>query len=294
VAGKGVNSSEGSEAVSPSESILEVEMTEQEMDLETTDVVETEAEVLEEETVETEPAPDLDELDEPFKTMALSMRGIAEKAREDYVKIYDKLTSIGDPDEYARSTRNASTNPEVVEKVQAAKDLEAQIAALFSEADAILQESGEWEIPSEDEQAEMRDQQKAFKSTFDDSVAYGNDHIIAGFGRLFEPLPGVRGRRKGSTQSGDSQYQMTTSLKPQIEGAKLNGAKVVNEKGKSNFTALAQALKKESGKSVPIGDLHKAWLAAAKTDNVADITDDVAFPFTVDGKQYQIVIERSA
>lgn len=262
------------------------EFTEESVDEETPDSAEETP--AEEET----PPPNLDELQEPLKTMAAAMKSIADKSREDYVKIHDVLTTIGDPEEYLSAKRNASENADVQARVANAKELQAQIAALFAEADAILRESGEVEIPTEEEQEKLREEQKTFRSAFDDSVEYGEKHIVPGFSKLFEALPGVRGRRKGSTQAAGESYDMTTRKKPSIAVAKLDGAVITNDKGASNFTVLAAALKKKSGQSVKIGDLHAAWMKASDKNSVEDITDDVTFPYVVNDKQYQITIER--
>jgi hypothetical protein len=241
----------------------------------------------EDETPE-EPAPDLNELPEGKRVLALGMQAMAEEARQNYLKVYGILDAQGDRDKLLAAARTASEDENVKTLVAQAQELQAQIDNVLAQADQILTDSGEVEVLSEEDVAAKREELDSHKSAFLDSVNYGEQHVVEGFGRLFEDLPGMRKRRAKSAGGGD--YTMTTSIKPKVSEIVVNGTAVTNDKGNATFTYLSQYLKKDSGKSVPVGDLHKAWLAAANTENVEEIKDAVFFDFPVGDKSYKIKI----
>jgi hypothetical protein len=245
-------------------------------------------EVSEDETPE-EPAPDLDTLPEGKKVLALGIKAMAEQARQDYLKVYGVLDAQGDPAKLLAAARDSSSDENVKNLVSQAQELQSQIDSVLAQADQILRDSGEVDVLSDEDIAAKREELDSHKSAFLDSVNYGEAHVVEGFGRLFEDLPGMRKRRAKSV-GGGGDYTMTTSIKPKVSEIVVNGTDVKNDKGNATFTFLAQYLKKDSGKSVPVGDLHKAWLAAAGTENVEEIKDATFFDFTIGDKNYKIKI----
>jgi hypothetical protein len=270
----------------------EQDMSEQETitPAEAAEIVETEdSENPEDETHEEElPPPNLDELPEGKKVLALGMQQMAESARQEYLKVYGILDAQGDPAKLLAAARETSEDDNVKTLVAQAQELQSQIDNVLAQADQILRDTGAVDVLSDEDIAAKREELDSHKSAFLDSVNYGEAHVVEGFGRLFEDLPGMRKRRAKS--QGGSDYTMTTSIKPKVSEIVVNGTDVKNDKGNATFTYLAQYLKKDSGKSVPVGDLHKAWLAAAKTENVEEIKDAVFFDFPVGDKSYSIKI----
>lgn len=245
--------------------------------------------------------PNLDELEEPIQTMVKGMFTVATKAREDYVKVYQIIDSQGDKEKILVAERDSNPDEQVRADMTSVKELQSQIDELFAKVDARLNEIGAVKVPSEEDLENYRTEAAKHRKAFQDTVDYVNEHLVPNFGNLFEQLPGTRrrGTSKLSSDSGSKvQYEMTTRRKPIIKAAILNGTKVLGgpEGKSSNFTVLAQVLKKESGVNVPIGDLHDAWKAAAHKDDVNEIDEDLSFRFTPKGytgnKEFFIKIER--
>lgn len=277
------------------ETIMEDEMSQSEIEVpaeipadETTD--ETTDEVSTDETpeVEEEPAPDLDALPEGKKVLAVGIKAMADQAKTEYLKVYEVLDAQGDPDKLLTAARNSSEDESVKAKVQRAAELQAEIDSVIDEANTILRESGAVDLMSDEDLAAKREELDTHKSAFLDSVNYGEAHVVEGFGRLFEDLPGMRKRRAKSGTSSD--YNMSTTIKPKVSEIVVDGTSIKNDKGNATFTYLSQYLKKVSGETVQVGDLHKAWLSAAKTDNVEEVKDSVFFDFSVKDKSYNIKI----
>ena len=234
------------------------------------------------------PPPDLSELPEGKRVLAQGMQAMAESARQEYLKVYGILDAQGDPAKLLAAARDSSEDENVKVLVSQAMELQSQIDNVLAQADQILRDTGAVDVLSDEDIAARREELASHKTAFLDSVNYGEAHVVEGFGRLFEDLPGMRKRRAKSEGGGD--YTMTTSIKPKVAEIVVNGTDVKNDKGNATFTYLSQYLKKDSGKSVPVGDLHKAWLAAANTENVEEIKDAMFFDFPVGDKSYSIKI----
>lgn len=254
---------------------------------EAAEIVESDEESTETEEI-AEPAPNLDDLPEGKKVLALGIKAMAEAAQTDYLRVYAILNAQGDPEKLLAAARESSEDENVIAKVTEARELQERVAAILAEADEILRETNAVDVLSDEDLAAKREELDGFKQTFLDSVNYGDEHVVDGFGRLFEDLPGMRKRRAKS--AGGSDYTMTTSIKPKVAEITVDGTDVKNDKGNATFTYLSQYLKKMSGTAVPVGDLHKAWLAAAGTDNVEEVKDDVFFTFPIGEKSYQVKI----
>lgn len=270
---------------------MEVEMSEQVTETPeeiSADVSEENTENVAEETPEEEPAPDLDALPGGKKVLAQGIKAMADEAKANYLKVYEILDAQGDPDKLLTAARNSSEDENVKAKVAEAQELQERIAAIIEEANTILRESGAVDLMSDEDLAAKREELDTHKSAFLDSVNYGEAHVVEGFGRLFEDLPGMRKRRKSTGTSSD--YNMSTTIKPKVSEIIVDGTSVKNDKGNATFTFLSQYLKKVSGETVQVGDLHKAWLAAAKTDNVEEVKDAVFFDFSIKDKSYNIKI----
>lgn len=289
-----VNSITEQETVSapeaPEETMTETETTE-EPTFSEENVEETEESTDSEESTEEEklPPPDLDALDPGLAMAGKAMQAMAEIARQQYLKVYEILDAQGDPDKVLAAARNSSEDPAVQAKVQAAHELQQQIDAAIAEANEILRNSGAVDVLSDEDLTSKRAELDKHRTAFNDSVQYGEDHVVEGFTRLFDELPGSKRRRKASGGQ-TREYEMSTKIKPKIIAVTVNGTDVRNSNGDATFTALGQYLKREGKETVQIGDLHKAWIAASGKDSVDAIVDDVFFDHFVGDKKFSIKI----
>lgn len=244
---------------------------------------------------ETKQVPDKSKL----SVLASALLDTAKAKYDEIKKVADKQAKVGNVGELLSEAIQNSEDAKVkelrVKRERAAK----AILAFDKEMEEIVKPT--LSIPSDAELAEMDTQYKTlaselntFNTVFTTEVSKDHPGIT-----LFDYTGELPGKRRGA-KSG----QGTGTSRPRVAKVEYTtdqngeqGYKAAEKDGKSTFSHLIMALKKETGENVSAGDLHEAWTSQLGIKDWTDANEVSKFTYSVTDKngkthQYWIRVTR--